>query len=148
MFSEKNKIIANTSESPSLYIDESSIHQVFYNLLYNAVRYSFKGRPITIYYEKDLYYPYWHKYKIQNFGIGIEEADEEKIFDVPHFRSQKAKEMAPAGSGYGLKVCKQIIEKHLGKIRVTQLNNPTEFTVYFPDFLEKRKINETDGLEK
>lgn len=141
LFAGRNKIISNTGKAPELYVDEKRMYQVFYNLLYNAVRYSNKSSTIEVYYEKDTHYPYEHKFKFVNEGIGVEIGEEDKIFEIPNYRSHKAKVVEPAGSGYGLKVCKKIIEKHDGRIKVTHHNHPTEFTVFLPEYLEKKKVN-------
>lgn len=132
------KLINSTSQAPDLFLDAGQIDQLFYNLLLNADRYSKKGTSIHIYYEVSTIYPTigYHVFKIQNTGIGIPQGEEEEIFKA-YYRSEEAKKTYPTGTGYGLKVCRDIMENHNGFIKVTSNSLPTEISIYFPDYLTK-----------
>lgn len=134
-------VIANTSKSPELFVDEKTMHQVFYNLISNAVNYSKSGTTVEIFYNQDENYPNWHRYDIQNWGIGVPEGEERKIFDVKNYRAYNAIEKRPTGTGIGLKVCKEILEQHGGKVEVTKSHQPTVFTVFLPSYLTNKKPN-------
>jgi signal transduction histidine kinase len=63
--------------------------------------------------------------KIQDTGIGIPPENLKRIFD-PFFTTNKN------GTGLGLSVVHQIVEKHSGMIRVSsKVNQGTTFTIIF-----------------
>jgi signal transduction histidine kinase len=64
--------------------------------------------------------------QIQDTGIGIPAENLDRVFD-PFFTTNKN------GTGLGLSVVHQIIEKHSGTIRVSsEVNRGTAFTIVFP----------------
>lgn len=137
---ESNKNIAishNIHHMPNLKIDEVKMVQVIYNLLTNAVRYSDNSTTISTYYKPNQIVTIKGKQtecfeiKFCNFGIGIDKADVEKIFKE-YYRGENAISVNPNGTGIGLHVAKTIIEGHGGLIQVTELNNPTTFSIYLP----------------
>ena len=69
--------------------------------------------------------------QIQDTGIGIPAENLNRIFD-PFFTTNKN------GTGLGLSVVHQIVEKHSGRIRVSsEVNRGTTFTLLFGEGLEK-----------
>ena len=104
-------IIENT---PDLFADETMTMQVFSNLITNAVKYSSKAtQPLIIINGKDM--DTHIEYSISDNGIGIKEAEKEKVFDL-FSRSEDVADYD--GSGIGLSIVKRIVGKHGGHIRV------------------------------
>jgi PAS domain S-box-containing protein len=69
--------------------------------------------------------------QIQDTGVGIPSDNLQRIFD-PFFTTNKN------GTGLGLSVVHQIVERHSGKIRVSsEVNRGTTFTIVFGDAPEK-----------
>jgi len=66
-------------------------------------------------------------------GVGINKEDKEKLFEK-FSRGAKSSYINPNGSGLGLFIVKQIIEKHYGKIEVLSdgEGKGTAFTVVLP----------------
>ena len=65
---------------------------------------------------------------ISDTGIGIAEADLDKIFDPFHTTSPVGK-----GSGLGLSICYSIIQQHLGSIHAQSvLGSGTTLTIKLP----------------
>lgn len=98
---------------PSVKAHPSQLHQVFQNLIINALKFKSNQLPhihITCFQREADYV-----FSVQDNGIGIEAEFFDKIF-VPfqrlHNRSQYE------GSGIGLSCCKKIIEEYGGKIWV------------------------------
>jgi signal transduction histidine kinase len=64
---------------------------------------------------------------IEDNGRGIPESIKDKIFQ-PFITTKLTGE----GSGLGLYFCKQIIERHRGKIEVESKEGKTKFSIYLP----------------
>jgi signal transduction histidine kinase len=97
---------------------------VWTNLIYNALQaMNFRGTlNITVQQQRD-----YLQVKITDSGIGIPPEIMPKIFE-PFFTTKPAGE----GSGLGLHIVRQIIDKHRGKIEVTSQVGETTFTIYLP----------------
>lgn len=111
---KNNQTIENniSQNIPNVYIDKSEIKRVFLNIINNAINYSSKDERIIIdaeFKEPDDFVTV----KILDNGRGIPDEELEQIFD--RFFS-KAKKFRKIGTGLGLYLSKQIIEKHNGEI--------------------------------
>jgi len=99
----------------SFYIDadERLITQVLTNLISNAIKFSRENKTIEIsgrIYNDDLI-----EFVVKDNGIGISEANSEKLFNIGKiFTTEGTK--GEKGSGLGLALAKQIVEKHRGDI--------------------------------
>lgn len=92
--------------------DADQIRQVAANLIDNAVKYTKKGGEVVVSLTHDMHSA---TFEVKDTGIGIKEKDLAHIFEAfvqVHDRTA----VKVTGSGLGLSICKQIIEKHGGKI--------------------------------
>jgi signal transduction histidine kinase len=106
--------------------DEFRIEQVISNLLSNALRYGAKS-PITVkvYSENGE-----ARVEVRDFGIGISEEDQQRIFQ--QFERVTAKH-AVAGLGLGLFISEQIVTAHGGTITVeSRIGEGALFRVCLP----------------
>lgn len=129
---EKNNIkLINNISADIAYVklDREKMSRVFANLADNAVKYKREDNPsleITTFTRDGGVYVY-----ISDNGIGIEEKELQNVFDgfyrVDGSRSIK-------GSGLGLGIAKQIVEKHGDKIWLKSdgLGKGTTAVVYLP----------------
>ena len=104
----------------NLYADKSRIEQVLLNFITNAVKYSPGAAAIDI-----LVLPYGNDLvgvSVQDYGIGMDEKDLDKIFDR-FYRVEGRKEKTFPGFGIGLFIAKDIITRHGGKILVKSRKN-------------------------
>ena len=101
---------------PLIKADPIRLHQIFINLLGNAVKYTNKGQ-ITLSAEV---IDYEIVCSIQDTGIGIKENDIEEIFKEFH-QTQEARDHKRTGTGLGLPISKKLIEMHGGKIWVQSI---------------------------
>jgi len=138
---EKQATIEATELCPA-YIIPFQFHQLMYNLISNALKFSKPDIPSHIIVksrivkgsklnneklspEKD----YCHITVIDN-GIGFESHFSERIFEV--FQKLHNKEIY-AGTGIGLAIVKKIVENHNGVIIATgELDKGARFDIYFP----------------
>ena len=102
------------ADLPEVKADKSQIYSVFMNLIQNALKFTVPGRAphiiITAEKKGDDYI-----FCISDNGIGIEEQYFERIFTI--FQRLHTQEEY-SGTGIGLSICRRIVERHGGQIRV------------------------------
>jgi len=97
-----------------LYADKERITQVLINLITNAIKYSPDADKVIIsIYATKLQVTV----SVQDFGIGITAANQEKIFER-FFRVKDTTQPNYPGFGLGLSISKEIITKHHGSLFV------------------------------
>ena len=104
--------------------DKLSLHRVLRNLIDNALHHGGEGlsRIIIEYEENDLF----HNICVSDNGMGINEEDHDKVFK-PFTRLQSPN--GAKGSGMGLAIVKEIVERHGGKISIESV--PGKGTNFF-----------------
>ncbi|MFT7589286.1 MAG: light-regulated signal transduction histidine kinase (bacteriophytochrome) [Limisphaerales bacterium] len=94
-----------------LNVEKTMLGLVFQNLVTNAIKFNRNTKPTVqikaIESDND-----W-RFEIKDNGIGIEEGNEEKVFQI--FQRLHRKDEY-AGTGIGLAMCRKIVERHQGKI--------------------------------
>lgn len=113
----RQKSIVLVRETPSetiVFADKAMIGTVLRNLISNAVKFSFFGGKIVILLD---HFTDETVVSIKDNGVGISIEDQEKLFriDTNHSTIGTHQEM---GTGLGLILCKEFIEKHGGTISV------------------------------
>lgn len=97
---------------PLLQVDPVLMEQVFFNLIDNACKYSPAGSTVTVWArrrEREVLI------EVCDQGIGIPEADRQRVFDM--FYRVKAADAQAAGTGLGLAICRGIVEAHHGLVK-------------------------------
>ncbi|MEO8637997.1 MAG: ATP-binding protein [Candidatus Taylorbacteria bacterium] len=97
---------------PPVYVDVEKIRQVCQNLLENSIKYTMKGGFIKIHLSKEGEFVL---ISITDNGIGIPKDQYGSIF-TRFFRGTNASKLETDGTGLGLFVVKNLIEKHGGKV--------------------------------
>ena len=112
---------------PELPVERYHLHQILLNLLSNALKYTAEGRAPVI--EIGPLRPADRSlvgFHVRDNGIGIAEADRERIFRFAEGGDGE-------GRGIGLAICKKIVEKYGGSIDVdSREGEGANFRVYFP----------------
>lgn len=117
------------SSSFSFKFDKERIAIVFDNMLANALKYTPPGGKISL---KSFRSEKTIQFKIVDTGIGIPKKDLYKVFSK-FFRSKNAVGFQTSGSGLGLYVAKNIVEKHGGTIEVeSEEGKGTTFIITLP----------------
>ncbi len=115
-FQKNIDLINYVSENEVIYVDKSLLLQVFNNLISNAIKFTNIGGKIEIFAEPSSQLRFL-QFCIKDSGIGIKEENLGKLFNVDtKFTSEGT--AGEKGSGLGLSLVKEIIEKHSGKIWV------------------------------
>ncbi|WPU96972.1 PAS domain-containing sensor histidine kinase [Mucilaginibacter sabulilitoris] len=97
-----------------LNADYNKIGYVISNLIRNAIKYSLPGKLIKIncHLADNVV-----QISVSDEGIGIEPRDKEKLFER-YYRAENSFTRHTGGSGIGLYLCAEIIQRHEGKIWV------------------------------
>ena len=125
------EIVSSVNQSLYLFVDKSLITQVFNNLISNAIKFSNKGGFIRISNEA-VNNSRFIKFSVKDTGVGIKNDDLTKLFSIDaKFTSEGT--AGEKGSGLGLSLVKEIIEKHGGTISVvSEYGKGTEFIFTLP----------------
>ncbi|WP_177732846.1 ATP-binding response regulator [Flavobacterium inviolabile] len=105
----------------AVWADNVKIHQLFYNIIGNAIKFTTKGN-ITV--TAKLLDTTDTKYRlnvtIKDTGSGIPAEDLENIFNE-HYQSKFHSEQFKFGAGLGLNLCKEIVELFHGAISINSV---------------------------
>lgn len=88
--------------------DHDAIHQILYNLIDNAVKFSFEKGSLDVSIrqkDKKIFV------SVKNTGDGIPKAELPYVFDQ-FYKSDKSRGLDKTGLGLGLYICKTIIDRH------------------------------------
>jgi two-component system phosphate regulon sensor histidine kinase PhoR len=113
-FSEKrlNVTVDLAEDLPLLRADETRLHEILYNLLDNAVKYSRAGGAIRLQAKQrghDMVL------SVGDTGVGIGKDDLPRIFER-FYRVDKARSRELGGTGLGLAIVKHIAQLHGGRV--------------------------------
>ncbi len=123
---------------PPLFADRDRIQQVLTNLLSNAVKFSWKGGEIRVRAEsfagrREGDPGHWLKVSVSDSGVGIDEKDQQIIFDKFRQASHADLGEKPKGTGLGLPICKEIITHYGGRLSVeSRKGEGSTFTFLLP----------------
>lgn len=113
---------------PRVRADRTQLVQLFQNLISNALKFR-RETPVEVHLSVQAEQEQWI-FQVRDNGIGIEERFFERIFGIfqrLHTRTDFA------GSGIGLALCKQIVERHGGRIWVeSELGKGSTFFFSLP----------------
>lgn len=120
-------VFVNKTDITTAKIDEVLVSRILLNLLSNAMKYS--PDHSTIYLELD-HEAKWLILRVKDAGIGIDASELPHIFE-PFYRSNNVGSVK--GSGLGLSIVRDCVERHQGQIEVqSTVNSGTTFTVKLP----------------
>lgn len=106
------KINSTISKNISVYADNEIIKTVLRNLISNAIKYTQEGGSIKIkatQSKKEIII------SVRDTGVGIDQNQMKSLFDITSKESTNGTN-GEKGSGLGLILCKELIEKHKGTI--------------------------------
>jgi PAS domain S-box-containing protein len=122
-------------DAPFAMGDERLLAQVFTNLLTNAMNYTLEGGRIVLRTRKlQEDGKVWLVAVVEDTGLGIP-VDEQLMIFRRFFRGAASEKTGAPGTGLGLAICRQIAERHGGRITVESEGIPghgTRFTLWLP----------------
>ena len=117
----------------SILILEDDLYQIIFNLVENGIKYNVPGGSLTIRLTRRASNAVL---TISDTGMGIPAESLGRIFDR-FYRVDKARSRQTGGSGLGLSIVKDMVERNRGRITVASSDTPptgTVFTLVFPVF--------------
>ncbi len=127
-------------EQTFIYVDFQMIGTVLRNLISNAIKYTSDNGWIRVAIRNS---ESWCHVEVADNGIGIEKEDLDRLFrvDSQFSRPGTANE---TGTGIGLILCKEFIEKNKGAISVASTKGEgSTFSFYLPIYDENIDLNES-----
>ena len=123
--------VESINNLPLVLADSQLLFQVMTNLVANAIHYTPSGGIIKIAAEiADKENQSWVILKISDTGPGIPPEEQQLIFDR-FYRGKTARENNVAGTGLGLAICKEIMERHCGRIEVeSEVGKGSTFSIW------------------
>jgi len=116
-------------ELPLVHADKAKVSEVLLNLLSNATKFTPDGGKLKIEAVRE---NNWCQVSVIDNGIGIKKEDQEQIFE-PFCQLDNPLTKEKSGTGLGLPLVKQIIEKHGGQIWVeSEYGKGSRFTFTLP----------------
>ena len=140
---DENNVTFTISSLPAIEGNAAQLKSVFENIFHNAIKFQKKDTSLQIQISADVITDedkkafdlnenkIYYKIVITDNGIGFDGQYSEKIFQ-PFVRLHGKSEYE--GDGFGLALCKKIMEKHHGFIYATSSKNSgTRFILIFPE---------------
>ncbi|MFA3783737.1 ATP-binding protein [Melioribacteraceae bacterium 4301-Me] len=126
--------------------DERLFGQAIFNLVSNAIKFTPEGK--RIYISSQRFKEGVIEIIVKDEGVGIAEENYNKLFRIDE-KFVLAGTTGEKGSGMGLTLVKEIVEKHGGKVWFySQLNEGSEFHLTFPEAKNVILIVEADEKDK
>ncbi|NNG00447.1 MAG: response regulator [Desulfobacteraceae bacterium] len=124
------QLAADSPENlPAAHADPQRIRQVLNNLINNGIKYAPENSTVNIHSRIDPEDPGFIRVSVSDSGNGISAPDREKIFEYL-YQSDTAIDDSRKGLGIGLYICREIVERHGGRIWVDS-NSSTGSTFCF-----------------
>jgi len=121
----------NIQNAEVITADQNMVQTIFRNLISNAIKFSKPGGIVVL---DAMFDQTTNKtvITITDHGVGITEENRSKLFDIKTHQSTKGT-MQESGTGLGLLICKEFIEKHGGNIHVySKTGEGTRITFNLP----------------
>ena len=132
-----NLVIEGQDQLPPIRADRDKMHQVFVNLIDNAIKYTPRGGKITLQTLLADQRPGEHgvpmiEMKVADTGEGIPAADIPRLTER-FYRVDRARSRELGGTGLGLAIVKHIVQLHQGTMNIeSRIGEGTTVTIALP----------------
>jgi signal transduction histidine kinase/nitrogen regulatory protein PII-like uncharacterized protein len=130
--SKQKNIVLNyqIAENLNVFADRNMINTILRNLITNAIKFTHTNGEINVIAERQSNEIMVH---VRDTGVGISEVEIDKLFKISEKTTSRGTK-DEKGTGLGLLLCKEFVEKHGGKIWVeSQLGKGSDFIFTLPD---------------
>lgn len=122
-------VVENAAPGRAVEADSEAIHQVFSNLIENALKYAGAGKKVVLGARPAAG---GVEFYVEDFGPGISSVHLPRLFER-FYRVDKARSRESGGTGLGLAIAKHIVLAHRGSIRAeSELNHGSAFLFILP----------------
>ncbi len=104
----------NVPKGMNLFADQKMMYSVIRNLIFNAIKFTHRGGNVSIHAHQE---GSMVRVMVQDDGMGMDQETAAGVFAIDQKRSVKGTE-GEKGTGLGLILCKEFVEKHRGRIWV------------------------------
>jgi signal transduction histidine kinase len=126
-------INCNNKAGLKVFADIDMLKTLLRNLVSNAIKFTFNGGVIDIVAIENSHAV---SISVADNGVGIKPDNKAKLFDISEVFSTKGTE-DEEGTGLGLLICKEFVEKHGGKIWVeSEAGKGSDFNFTLPQFTD------------
>lgn len=126
---KKIRLFHAVPENTFIVADPNQLNSIIRNLITNAIKFSNNEGLVSVKYLEDLMY---RKISIEDYGIGMDEETQNKLFNLNEIITRAGTNNEP-GTGLGLTICKEFIKAHNGKLDVvSELGQGTTFYISLP----------------
>jgi len=123
------ELSAEDTATQEVVADIDAVHQVFANLIDNALKYSASGGRVVLAARDSAG---GVEFSVRDFGPGITSEHLPRLFER-FYRVDKARSRESGGTGLGLAIAKHIVRAHGGSIRVeSELGHGSTFSFVLP----------------
>lgn len=123
------EIVNQVKKNSIIYADEYMVNSIIRNLITNAIKFTHEGGRVVV---SEKCEGNAAEISISDTGIGIEEEEISKLFVIGGKRSSPGT-ASEKGTGIGLILCKELVEKHGGRIWVeSKLGEGSAFNFTLP----------------
>jgi len=114
---QKNIELQLNIEKKTLCVaDNNMVDTILRNLISNAIKFTREGGTVSL--SSEMLDNNWLEVKITDNGVGIAPENQEKLFTIDN-KHKSPGTAGEQGTGLGLILCKELVEKNEGKIWVT-----------------------------
>lgn len=143
---EEKNVTITCSDLPILKVEPLQFHQLFFNLVENAIKYKRDDVPPAISIDTKTFWKEnddaekikFYRITVKDNGIGFEQQYADNIFKLfqrLHGRSEYS------GTGIGLAICKKIVENHTGTIKaIGEPGKGSAFIIELPSDTEAHNL--------
>ncbi|MFY9893176.1 MAG: PAS domain-containing sensor histidine kinase [Xanthobacteraceae bacterium] len=118
-----------TGELPELVADKRALHQILFNLLSNAIRFTDRGGKVTIGARAEAGSIV---FVVEDTGVGISDEDLARVGE-PYFQARASYDRRHGGTGLGLSIVKGLVRLHGGEINIrSRIGEGTRVSVRLP----------------
>ena len=115
----------------SILIIEDDLYQIIFNLVENGIKYNTPGGKLTVTLDREEENAV---ISVRDTGVGIPEESVEHVFER-FYRVDKARARKTGGSGLGLSIVRNMVERNGGQISLeSKVGEGSLFTLRFPVF--------------
>ena len=133
------------SSNLQVYADPDKVMQVLVNLLSNAVKFSPEKSSVRLFAESADRSGKFVKFSVQDFGRGIPAGQTDSVFQK--FKQVELSDAKrKAGTGLGLPICKELIERHGGQINV--VSEPGVGSTFWFTLPSSESVLGADGAQR